>query len=287
MTTTTARAATAGLRQPARPAYKVTGLNVLSSEWGKFWSLRSSWITLAITVVLLVAIGAIASATYSPGATASSGPAGPGSGSPTDAVSLALLGSTFASLAIGVLGVLVSAGEYTTGMIRSTLAAVPKRLPVLWSKSAVFAAIAIPLAAAGAIAAFALGSLSLHGQPIALSLGDGGVLRSLLGTGLYLGLVGVAGVALGMLVRSSAGAIAVLVGVLLIVPGLTGLLPDSWADNITPYLPSNAGQAVMSLHQSASTLSPWVGLAVFAGWVALALAGAAYRLVRTDALPKG
>ncbi len=282
-TTMSARPATAELREPARPAYRVTGLRVLRSEWGKFWSLRSSWITLGITLLLLVAIGAIASATYSPGATASSGPPGPGSGSPSDAVSLALLGSTFASLAIGALGVLVSAGEYTTGMIRSTLAAVPARLPVLWSKSAVFAAIATPVATAGAIAAFSLGSLGLHGQQIALSLGADGVLRSLVGAGLYLGLVGLAGVALGTLIRSSAGAIAVLVGILLIVPGLTQLLPGSWADNVSPYLPSNAGQAVMSLHQSASSLSPWAGLAVFAGWVALALAGAAYRLVRTDA----
>ncbi len=282
-TTTPPGAATAGLREPARPAYRVTALRVLHSEWGKFWSLRSSWITLGITLILLIAIGAIASAAYSPGATASSGPPGPGSGSPSNAVSLALLGSTFALLAIGVLGILVSAGEYTTGTIRSTLAAVPRRLPVLWSKSAVFAAIATPVATAGAIAAFLLGSLALHGDKIALSLGDGGVLRSLLGAGLYLGLAGVAGVALGMLIRSSAGAIAVLVGVLLIVPGLTQLLPKSWASDINRYLPSNAGQAMMSLHQSANSLSPWAGLAVLAGWVALALAGAAYRLVRTDA----
>ena len=282
-TTTSAGAATAGLREPARPAYRVTAPRVLHSEWGKFWSLRSSWITLGITLILLIAIGAIASAAYSPGATASSGPPGPGSGSPSNAVSLALLGSTFALLAIGVLGVLVSAGEYTTGMIRSTLAAVPTRLPVLWSKSAVFAAIATPVATAGAIAAFLLGSLALHADKIALSLGDGGVLRSLLGAGLYLGLAGVARVALGMLIRSSAGAIAVLVGVLLIVPGLTQLLPKSWASDVDRYLPSNAGQAMMSLHQSANSLSPWTGLAVLAGWVALALAGAAYRLVHTDA----
>ncbi len=282
-TTTSAAAATAGFREPARPAYRVTALRVLRSEGGKFWSLRSSWITLGITLILLIAIGAIASAAYSPGATASSGPPGPGSASPSNAVSLALLGSTFALLAIGVLGILVSAGEYTTGMIRSTLAAVPRRLPVLWSKSAVFAAIATPVATAGAIAAFLLGSLALHGDKIALSLGDGGVLRSLLGAGLYLGLAGVAGVALGMLIRSSAGAIAVLVGVLLIVPGLTQLLPKSWASDVDRYLPGNAGQAMMSLHQSANSLTPWAGLAVLAGWVALALAGAAYRLVRTDA----
>ncbi|GAA4629495.1 ABC transporter permease [Actinoallomurus vinaceus] len=278
-----ADSATTEPRGSARPAYRVTGLRVLRSEWGKFWSLRSSWITLGVALLLVVAIGAIASATYSPDAVASNGPPGPGSNSGSDAVGLALLGSMFAQLAIGVLGVLVSAGEYSTGMIRSTLAAVPRRLPVLWSKSAVFGAISVPLATAGALAAFLLGSLGLRGEKIALSLGDDGVLRALVGAGLYLGLVGVAGVALGVLLRSSAGAIAVLVGVLLIVPGLTGLLPDSWSDAVSPYLPSNAGQAVMSLHQSAHQLGPWAGLAVFAGWVALALAGAAYRLVRSDA----
>lgn len=283
-TTTSVSPATAGSPASARPAYRVTARRVLHSEWGKFWSLRSSWITLGVSLLLLVAIGAIASATYSPDAVASGGqPPGPGSGSSTDAVSLALLGATFASLAVGVLGVLFSAGEYSSGMIRSTLAAVPRRLPVLWSKSAVFAAVAVPVATAGAIAAFLLGGLGLHGEKIALSLGDDGVLRSLIGAGLYLGLVGVAGVALGVLLRSSAGAIAVLVGTLLIVPGLTQLLPDAWADNVTPYLPSNAGQAVMTLHESANSLGPWAGLAVFAGWVALAMAGAAYRLVRADA----
>ncbi|WP_369227065.1 ABC transporter permease [Streptomyces sp. R39] len=263
------------------PAYKVTGPRVLRSEWAKFWSLRSSWITLAVAVALLVALGAIASATYSPDATAQGGPPGPGSGD-QDAVSLALLGVTFASLAVGVLGVLLSAGEYTTGMIRSTLTAVPRRLPVLWSKAAVIGPITVVLTTLGTLAAFQLGTLGLHGEKIALSLGDDGVLRSLAGAGLYLALVAVAGVALGVLLRSSAGAIAVLVGVLLILPGLASLLPDSVYDNINPYFPSNAGSAMYALHQSSDALSPGTGLAVFAGWVALTLAAAAWRLVKSD-----
>ncbi|MFE9444597.1 ABC transporter permease [Streptomyces sp. NPDC006602] len=266
---------------PSR-AYKVTGPRILRSEWAKFWSLRSSWITLGVAVVLLIALGSIASATYSPDATAQGGPPGPGSGD-QDAVSLALLGVTFASLAVGVLGVLLSAGEYTTGMIRSTLTAVPRRLPVLWSKAAVIGPITLVLTALGALAAFQLGTLGLDGEKIALSLGDDGVLRSLAGAGLYLALVAVAGVALGMLLRSSAGAIAVLVGVLLILPGLASLLPDSLYDNINPYFPSNAGSAVYALHQSSDTLSPGAGLAVFAGWVALTLAAAAWRLRKSDA----
>ncbi|WP_405650481.1 ABC transporter permease [Streptomyces sp. NBC_00019] len=266
-----------------RPPYKVTGSRVLRAEWAKFWSLRSSWITLGVALLLLVAIGAIASATYSPDAVAGDGPPGPGGGGASDAVSLALTGLTFASLAIGVLGVLVSAGEYSTGMIRSTLAAVPRRLPVLWSKSAVFGAVALVITTVAALAAFTLGGLGLDGETIALSLGDDGVLRSLVGAGLYLGLVAVWGVALGALVRSTAGGIAILVGVLLILGGLATLLPDSWEDTVTPYLPGNAGSAVYSLHEASDSLSPGAGLAVFVGWVALTLAGAAYRLARTDA----
>ncbi|MFI6932823.1 ABC transporter permease [Streptomyces sp. NPDC050287] len=262
--------------------HKVTGRRVLRSEWAKFWSLRSSWITLAVALLLLIALGAIASATYSPDAVANQGPPGADSGE-SDAVSLALLGVTFASLAVGVLGVLISAGEYSTGMIRSTLAAVPRRLLVLWSKSAVFGVVAFALTTIGALAAFQLGTLGLDGEKIALTMGDDGVLRSLVGAGLYLGLVGVFGVALGVVLRSSAGAIAVLVGVLLILPGLATLLPDSWEDSVIPCLPSNAGSAVYALHESSNSLSPGAGLAVFAGWVALTLAGAAYRLARTDA----
>ncbi|MEU9411569.1 ABC transporter permease [Streptomyces sp. NPDC048281] len=266
---------------PARPAaYKVTGARVLRSEWAKFWSLRSSWITLSVAVFLLVLFGTIASYTYTAGATAG-GPPGPNSGD-SDAVSLALTGVTFASLAVGVLGVLLSAGEYSTGMVRSTLTAVPRRLPVLWAKAAVIGPIALVLATLGALAAFGLGAPGLDGEKISLSLGDAGVLRSLAGAGLYLGLVAVFGVALGVLLRNSAGAIASLVGILLILPGLASLLPDSWYDTVSPYFPSTAGQAVYALHQSSDALSPGAGIAVFAGWVALTLAGAAYRLVRSD-----
>ncbi|MFJ5262099.1 ABC transporter permease [Streptomyces sp. NPDC088387] len=268
---------------PARTIVrKVTGPRVVRSEWAKFWTLRSSWITLAVAVFLIVLFGAIAAHTYSPdGGGDRGGPLGAEGG--TDAVSLALTGVTFGSLAVGVLGVLLSAGEYSTGMIRSTLTAVPRRLPVLWAKTAVIAPVVLVLTGLGVLAAFVLGAPGLDGTTISLSLGDEGVLRSLAGAGVYLALVAVFGVVLGMAIRSSAGAIATLVGILLILPGLASLLPDSLYDTLSPYFPSTAGQAVYALEQSADTLSPGAGLAVFAGWVALALAGAAYRLVRTDA----
>lgn len=265
----------------ARPRHRLSALGVLSAEWTKFWSLRSSWITLGVSLLLLIAFGVIAALTYDPGAAADGD--GPPGAAASDAVGVVLTGATFASLAIGVLGVLMAAGEYTTGSIRSTLAAVPSRLPVLWSKGVVFGGIALVAMTVGALAAFLLGSPRLSGPGMSLGLSDDGVLRSLAGAGLYLALVGVLGVALGMLLRSSAGAITLLAGLLLIVPGLTSLLPGSWSDTISPYLPSNAGSAMMSLTQTGDSLGPGTGLAVLAGWVAVALAAAAYRLVRTDA----
>ncbi|WP_033353312.1 ABC transporter permease [Kitasatospora aureofaciens] len=265
----------------ARPAYKVTAARVLRSEWAKLWSLRSTWITLGLALVFLVAFGLIAAFHFKSRIT---------SGGPMDrdladasTLSLSLFGTNFAQLALGVLGVLVAAGEYSTGMIRSTLAAVPRRLPVLWSKAAVYGLIALVLATVGVFVAFSADSGILSGTKAALTLSDTGVVRGLLGAGLYLGLVGVIGVALGALLRSVAGGIAVLVASLMLIPGLTSLLPTSWQSHITPYLPSHAGEAMFTLHHDATTLSPTAGLLVFLGWTVLALAGAAVRLLRTDA----
>ncbi|MFJ4848570.1 MULTISPECIES: ABC transporter permease [unclassified Streptomyces] len=265
---------------PERPAYKVTAARVLRSEWAKLWSLRSSWITLGLGLLFLVAFGLIAAFQFKSRIS---------SGRPMDhdfadatALSLSLFGTNFAQLALGVLGVLVAAGEYSTGMIRSTLAAVPRRLPVLWSKAAVFGVIALVLSTAGVFATFLADSGIVAQTRAAMTLSDAGVVRSLLGAALYLGLVGVIGVALGALLRSVAGGISVLVASLMLVPGLVSLLPTSWQDNISPYLPSNAGEAMFTLHHDATTLSPLAGLVVFVVWTAAALAGAAVRLVRTD-----
>ncbi len=100
---------------------------------------------------------------------------------------------------------------------------------------------------------------------------------------IYLGLVGVIGTALGVLLRSVAGGISVLVGTLMLVPGLISLLPSAWHNNISPYLPTNAGESMFALHHAPHTLAPPAGFAVLLGWTALILGGAAYRLVYTDA----
>ncbi|MFD7831211.1 ABC transporter permease [Kitasatospora sp. NPDC059803] len=269
-------------RRPARPAYRVTPVRVLRSEWAKLWSLRSTWITLGLGLLFLVAFGLIAAFQFKSRIT-SGRPMDRGDFADASALSLSLFGTNFAQLAFGVLGVLVAAGEYSTGMIRSTLAAVPRRLPVLWSKAAVYGVVVLLLGTVGVFVAFAADSGILSGTRAAMTFSDAGVLRGLLGAGLYLALVGVIGVALGALLRSVAGGISVLVASLMLVPGLISLLPSSWQDHISPYLPSHAGEAMFALHHDATTLSPAAGLAVFLLWTVLALASAAVRLVRSDA----
>jgi ABC-2 type transport system permease protein len=260
---------------------KVTGRRVARAEWAKLWSLRSTWITLGIALLLLVAIGTIATLQFKSSST---------SGRPMDddlvgatAHSLALFGVPFALIALGVLGVLTTSGEYTTGMIRSTLAAVPRRLPVLWAKAAVYGAVAFTITVVGVFITFAISSGILSGTDAGMSFSDDGVVASLFGVGLYLGLVGVIGVALGALLRSSAGGISALVGAFLLVPGLMTLLPRSWRADVTPYLPGNAGESIFALHHATGTLSAGAGLLVLLGWTVLALGGAAFRLKRADA----
>ncbi|MGF6887327.1 ABC-2 type transport system permease protein [Nocardia sp. GAS34] len=281
MTTTIATPSTPAPARSARPVYRVTGPRVLRSEWTKMWSLRSTWITLGLGLVFLVGFGVIAAIQYK--SKVHSGQSLDAQWIGSTVLSLSLFGINFAELALGVLGVLIVAGEYSTGMIRSTLAAVPRRLPVLWSKAAVYGVVALVAGTAGAFATYLIDHYLLAGTPAAQSITESGVLRSLFGAGLYLALVGVIGAALGVLMRSVAGSVAVLIGALLLVPTLVSLLPHSWQNHVSEFLPSNAGQAMFALHHDANALSPMAGLFVFLGWTALALGGAAYRLARTDA----
>src|SRR5258706_8354364 len=146
-----------------RPGYQVTGRRVLRSEWAKVWSLRSSWITLTLGLLLLVAFGTIGALRYT--SMINSGqPIDPDFAAAT-ALTLALFGVTFAQIALGVLGVLSTAGEYSTGMIRATLAGVPRRLPVLWSKAAGHGGVALAVRLVGAFLAFLISSSLVSGTP--------------------------------------------------------------------------------------------------------------------------
>lgn len=265
----------------ARPGTKLTAARVVRSEWAKLWSLRSTWITLSLGALVLLAFGTVAAVQYTL-MTESAIQADP-AWAEANTLNLALFGVPFAMIALGVLGVLTASGEYTTGLIRSTLAAVPTRLPVLWAKAAVYGALAFLVGTVGAFAAFFIAGGILSDYSIAMDLSDAGVVRSLFGVGAYLGLVGMAGVALGALLRSTAGGISALVGTFMLLPSLVMLLPESWRDDITKYLPSTAGESIFALEQQAGALSAGAGLLVLAGWTALALGGAAYRMRRSDA----
>jgi ABC-2 type transport system permease protein len=263
----------------AGQALRVTWPRVLHAEWIKLSSLRSTRITLLVSFVLMVGIGVIAAAVTA----ANWSHMQPAQRATFDPVAMVLGGYQFAQLAVGVLGVLVISNEYSSGMIRATLTAVPRRLPVLWAKSALFSAMTLVTMTAASFIGFYAGASVLAGQHLSLSLADPGVLRAVAGAGLYLAVIGLLGVALGALLRSTAGAIASLVGLIMLLPLLGTLLGGWFKAHIAPYLPNNAGSALLATHHTAGALQPWTGLAVMCAWAAAALALAAYGLVRRDA----
>lgn len=258
---------------------RVTQLGVVRSEWTKLRSLRSTRYSLLAAVVLTIGLTAAACAAVS---------AHWGSTSPSDradfhALEVTFIGVQVAQLAIGVLGVLVISGEYGTGMIRASLTAVPRRLPVLWAKAAVYAVVAFVLMLPSVVIAFFVGKAILSRHNIQLGFGDPGVARAVVGAALYLTVVGLLGVALGAIVRNTAGGIAVFAAILFVLPPLLNVLPASWNDAITPYMPGNAGEAILSLTRGSHQLAPWVGFGLFCAYTAVALAIAGVLLVRRDA----
>ena len=166
-------------------------------------------------------------------------------------------------------------------MIRATFGAVPTRLPVLWAKLAVFASVVFSVCLVSSFAAFLGGQalLGTHG----VSLGAPGALRAVFGVALYLTVTGLLGVAFGFIIRNTAGGIAALFGLLLVLPGLSNLLPTSWQNSVVPYFPSNAGQALYTQRADGATMHPWPGFALFVGYLAIAVIAAAVTLRRRDA----
>jgi hypothetical protein len=258
---------------------RVTQGRVLRSEWTKLWSLRSTRWALLFAVVAMAGLGILVSAVQM----AHWNQMSPGDRASFDPVDVSLGGWHIAQLAIGVLGVLVISGEYSTGQIRSTFAAVPRRLPVLYAKALDFGVVTAALMLPSAFVAFLVSQLILRSHHVQTSLGQPHVLRCVLGAVLYLTAVGLLGLALGALVRNTAGGIATFAGVMFVLPGVTAILPNSWGDALNPYLPLSAGAGIISVHQDAHALAPWVGFALFCGYVAAAFVLAAWLLLRRDA----
>jgi len=182
-----------------------------------------------------------------------------------------------------VLGVLVISAEYSTGMIRASLSAVPRRLPVLWAKAAVFGATTFVLSLASVLLAFFLSQTIFRSHHILqVSFTHPGVARTVVGGAVFLLLMGLLALGLGTIVRNTAGGIAVFAGLLFVVPPLMLLLPNGWQKAITPYLPSSAGDSIVTLHPTGNSLSPWGGFFVLLGYVAASLVLAAVLLRRRD-----
>jgi ABC-2 type transport system permease protein len=252
----------------------VTQANVVRAEWVKFRTLRSSWAVLGAAVVGMIVIGLLVAhntrhlAGLAPEDAAASGP---------------LQGYFLGQLLIGALGVLFVTGEYSTGMIRSSFAAVPKRLPVLWAKLVVFTVVVGVSMVAASIVAFVVAQAYLSHYRTGFSLGDPGALRVAIGTGVYLTLVGLIGAAAGWIVRSTPGALVTYIALMLVVPVLFGTVLGTWGKDVAQFFPGEAGGSFVSTVRASQSLSPWVGLGVMIGWVVVGLGVAAVLLRRRDA----
>jgi ABC-2 type transport system permease protein len=260
-------AVTARPRRP-QPAYGTLRrhASMLRSEARKLATVRSTYWALAAVAVSNIAVAALL-AIVLPGHMSAQ------QKTDIDSVRVSLGGLHLSQVAIGVLGVLAVTSEYGTGMIRATLAAVPQRRLLLAAKAAVLTAAALVTATASCFAAYyAFQALLPAGDPMRTSLGDPAVLRAVAGAGLYLTALGLLGLGLGTILRSSAGAIATLLGLLFVPALLASLFPQSWQNSIGGYLPMNAGEAVITIHHQTGTLQPWAGLGVFCLYTAAALA---------------
>jgi ABC-type transport system involved in multi-copper enzyme maturation permease subunit len=253
----------------------VNQVRVIRSEWTKLRSLLSTIWCLLATVTLVVGVG-LAYTTLR----VARPPADP---STFDSAAVSLAGVQLAQLAIGVLGVLFISGEYATGSIRVSLAAVPGRLQLLWGKAVTFALTTVVLCVPAVLVAFLAGQSILSTENLDTGLGEPGVLRAVLGSALFLTAVGLLGLGLGALLRNTAAAISALFGLLYAPQLVLGLLPEPVSDAAYRYLPTPAGAAVSSVHQDPVVLGPWTGFGLFCLYTAIVLGLAAWQLRHRDA----
>ncbi len=272
---------TASRAQDTRHVGRVTQARVLHSEWIKIRSLRSTWLSLLAALLIVDGLGTLFASLHTHRVENNVGPAG--GRVLIDATQVSLRGVFLAQLAIGVLGVLVITGEYATGMIRSSLVAVPRRAPVLTAKVTVYAGTVFLVALAGTFTAFLLGQAVQAGTGDQATLSTPGALRAILAAAVYLTLIGITAVGLGFLIRNTAGAIATLFGLVLVAPILANTLPSPYATDVGKILPLNTLNQAISTHLDPTLLSPWAGIAVTAAWAAAALLGGTIVLLRRDA----
>jgi ABC-2 type transport system permease protein len=264
----------------AAPAHRAASFaDVVRSEWTKARTVPSTRWTLIATAVIAIGLGALISAVAA-NHYANSSPSDKLTWDPT---SISASGFAIAQLAIGVLGILLITSDYSTGAIGSSLAAVPRRERLLGAKAVVLVVLIYIVVEIITFASFFIGQALISGHAPTARIGDPTVLRALLGGGLYGAALALMGLALGTLIRHAAGAIAVLVAILFVLPGTAAALPGSIEHTVQEYWPTQAGQQVAGVVRGAHTLAPWAGFAVFLLFVA-ALSGIAFAVLnRRDA----
>jgi hypothetical protein len=240
-------------------------------EWIKLRTLRSPWMTLAITVAGVAGLATAVGLN-------SKDPRG-------DVTSNILSGVAPGMLAFGVLGVLVMTSEYSSGMIKATLAAIPRRTTVLAAKTAVFGLVALLIGEFASFASFFAGTAALPQSVPAPSLSDPAVLRAILLTGAAYPLFGLLGLGVGAIARHGAAAVAVVVGGVFVAAQALGAI----AHAVIEYLPIAIVAGSLSVtkpvgpQHTADHLGPWAGLGVLAVYAVVALAVGTVLLVRRDA----
>ena len=279
MTETIERPSSDGLPPMTQPGLRSVFAAAARAEWTKLRSVRSTVWALLFTVVATIGLGASLTALEVSRwdhrtLTERTG---------FDPLLYSFAGLNLAQLSIGVLGVLIMTSEYATGAIKLTFCAVPQRQLLLLAKVATFSAVTSIVSLVSCTVAFAIGQALLAPKHAGVGIGDPGVLRAVLGGALHLVMTGALAVGLGAIMRRTAGAVAVLFAVLLIVPGLVTLLPSPWNDDVTKYLPSSAGVAMSAHVQFPNLLSPAAGFIVLAAYTAVTLLIAAWTLQRRDA----
>ncbi|WP_194918066.1 ABC transporter permease subunit [Catenulispora rubra] len=254
------------------PQAKATFGTALRSEWTKIRTVRSTFWTLLITAVITIGLGSLI-------AMGSSSHPSPDD----DFTANSMSGLFFGQLVIVVFGAMAITAEYSTGMIRTSLTSQPRRATVFWSKAAIVAAVALVIGLICSFASFFIASAIYSGHHITLSLSDPGVLRAVIGGGLYMTVTALLAFGLGALLRHTAGAITTGVGLLFVLFILVQFLPHNWRTDISKWIPFNAGLQIITTRPQADMLSPWAGFGVFAVYAAVALIGGAIVMRSKDA----
>ena len=258
---------------------RVTVGRIVSAELIKLRTTRSMVYAMLVTVLSIVGVGVMAASGLIVAGPPVDGTAGAATVDPAGG---SLTGVSLAVYVVATLSVLAVTSEYTTGTIKSTLAAVPRRTQLVIGKAIAVAAVTLTITLFSTVTAFFAAKAVLSTADISITLTAPGVLRAVVGAALYLTVVALLSAGLGWLLRSTAGALASLVGILAVLPVVGLLLPRSIGDTVMPYLPDNAGTAIMQLTPGGQ-LGPWTGLAVFIGYALIALSGAALLIRHRDA----